>query len=77
MRPVKELEVSMNEDLKNVRVIVFDTFGTVVDWRGSIASDLSVWGAARGIALDWERMADLWRGQYYPQLARVRSGEVP
>ncbi|WP_205648722.1 haloacid dehalogenase type II [Acuticoccus kandeliae] len=60
-----------------VKVIVFDTFGTVVDWRGSIVRDLSAWGAARGLDLDWTRLADLWRGRYDPQKARVRSGELP
>ena len=35
--PVKAL------DLSTIKVIVFDTFGTVVDWRGSIIRDLSAW----------------------------------
>ncbi|MBE2276705.1 MAG: haloacid dehalogenase type II [Rhodobacteraceae bacterium] len=60
-----------------VKAIVFDTFGTVVDWRGSVISDLGIWGAAHDINLDWARLIDLWRDRYNPQKARVRSGELP
>lgn len=59
-----------------VRAILFDVFGTVVDWRGSIAAELGAWGAARGVAADWAALADAWRGRYQPQLQRVRSGEI-
>ncbi len=59
-----------------IRLIIFDTFGTVVDWRGSIIRDLSHWGADQGIAIDWADMALRWRGQYKPQMERVRSGEI-
>ena len=38
--------------MAGIKVIVFDTFGTVVDWRGSITRDLSDWGAAQGITAD-------------------------
>ena len=57
--------------------IVFDTFGTVVDWRGSLIADLSAFGAARGIAADWTGLVDAWRAAYHPSLQRVRSGELP
>jgi 2-haloacid dehalogenase len=59
-----------------VQAIVFDTFGTVVDWRGSIARDLGAWGPTQGLHADWLRLADLWRARYQPQLQRVRSGEI-
>ena len=60
-----------------IRAMVFDTFGTVVDWRGSLIRDLSRWGVAQGIDVDWTRLADRWRGQYQPQMERVRSGARP
>ncbi|MFO1033500.1 MAG: haloacid dehalogenase type II [Hyphomicrobiales bacterium] len=63
--------------MAGIKVIVFDTFGTVVDWRGSITRDLSDWGAAQGITADWGKLADLWRGQYEPEMDRVRRGEIP
>ena len=60
--------------MTDIKVIVFDTFGTVVDWRGSIVRDLSAWGAIQGIQPDWEQLADLWRGEYEPEMDRVRGG---
>lgn len=66
----------MNAPRRVVKAIVFDTFGTVVDWRGSIVRDLSAWGATQGIDADWARLADAWRARYQPQLERVRSGEI-
>ena len=61
----------------DLKVIAFDTFGTVVDWRGSIIRDLSRWAAARGLDLDWAALVDQWRGRYAGQKERVRSGVVP
>ena len=60
-----------------MKAIVFDTFGTVVDWRGSIIRDLSSWGEAHEVKVDWAKLADLWRRQYEPQKERVRRGEIP
>jgi 2-haloacid dehalogenase len=60
-----------------IKALVFDVFGTVVDWRGSLARDLSAWGGARGIAIDWALFADDWRAGYQPAMAPVRDGKVP
>jgi 2-haloacid dehalogenase len=57
--------------------IVFDTFGSVVDWRGSLIADLSAYGAQRGIAADWTALVDAWRAAYHPSMDRVRKKEVP
>lgn len=57
--------------------IVFDTFGTVVDWRGSLVADLSAYGAKRGITADWTALVDAWRAAYHPSMDRVRKKEVP
>lgn len=59
------------------RAIVFDVFGSVVDWRGSLIADLTAFGKARGIAADWPALADAWRAAYQPSMQRVRSGELP
>ena len=56
--------------------IVFDTFGTVVDWRGSLIGELTAFGAARGIAADWAGLVDAWRAAYHPSMQRVRAGEI-
>ena len=67
----------MKTEFNTVKAMVFDTFGTVVDWRGSIIRDLSKWGEAENISADWAQLADLWRGRYDPQKERVRKGEIP
>jgi len=66
----------MKSELSSVKAIVFDTFGTVVDWRSSIADDLSTWGARQGIRAEWLALVDAWRGRYEPQKDRVRKGEI-
>ena len=63
--------------LTSVKALVFDTFGTVVDWRGSIIEEGQKWGKARGINIDWGRFADRWRAGYAPSMERVRKGEMP
>jgi 2-haloacid dehalogenase len=63
--------------MQGVRAILFDTFGTVVDWRGSLIDELTGFGAARGIAADWAGLVDAWRGAYAPSMDRVRRGELP
>jgi 2-haloacid dehalogenase len=68
---------SMRAQVRGVKALVFDTFGTVVDWRGSIIAEGAAWGKAKGITIDWARFADRWRGGYAPAMDKVRKGEVP
>lgn len=63
--------------LASVQAIVFDVFGTVVDWRSSIIRDLAAFGAQRGITADWGRFTDDWRALYQPAMDEVRSGRRP
>ena len=58
-------------------VIVFDTFGSVVDWRSSLIADLTAYGRQRGVAADWPALVDAWRASYHPSMDRVRKGELP
>ncbi|MCU4159626.1 haloacid dehalogenase type II [Acidiphilium sp. AL] len=59
------------------RAVLFDVFGTLVDWRGSVIAGLSAFGASRGIAADWVEVADGWRRAYRPAMDRVRRGAIP
>lgn len=59
------------------KAVVFDTFGTVVDWRGSLIAELTAFGAERGLSADWTGLVDAWRGAYVPSMDRVRRGELP
>jgi 2-haloacid dehalogenase len=63
--------------LDSVKALVFDVFGTVVDWRGSIIEEGEAWGKSKGITVDWGRFADRWRAGYAPSMDRVRKGEIP
>ena len=60
-----------------VEALLFDVFGTVVDWRGSIIEELRRFGADKGIAADWAAFTDDWRGLYQPSMEEVRSGRRP
>jgi 2-haloacid dehalogenase len=55
--------------------MVFDTFGSVVDWRGSITRDLTRWGTENGYSCDWTALAVKWRALYQPSMEKVRSGQ--
>src|ERR1700726_3902867 len=61
----------------NIKALVFDTFGTVVDWRTSIIRQLSELGARKHLEVDWEAFADAWRAGYHPAMDRIRRGEQP
>jgi 2-haloacid dehalogenase len=64
-------------DSTNVRAFIFDVFGTVVDWRGSIIKQCQQFGRVKGIEADWPAFADAWRGRYRPYMDKVRHGELP
>lgn len=57
-----------------IRAVLFDVFGTLVDWRSSITRELRAFGATHGIDADWDDVADDWRGEYQPAMDEVRSG---
>lgn len=58
-----------------IRALTFDVFGTVVDWRSSVAREAEAILAPRGVTLDWPAFADAWRALYVPAMARVSRGE--
>ena len=60
-------------DLAAVKALVFDVFGTVVDWRTSLISDLMWWGKGRGITADWTALVDGWRAVYAASMDEVRK----
>jgi 2-haloacid dehalogenase len=58
----------------DVRALVFDVFGTVVDWRSGVAQEVA---RLLGEELDAGAFADEWRKRYVPSMDRVRRGEQP
>lgn len=67
----------MRKTASPVKALLFDVFGTVVDWRGSIVREARTLGRRHGLRVDWAAFADAWRAGYRPAMARVRSGELP
>jgi 2-haloacid dehalogenase len=61
----------------SVKALVFDTFGTVVDWRTSVAREIEAVAKQKGVTIDGARFADTWRAGYRPSMDRVRKGELP
>jgi 2-haloacid dehalogenase len=61
----------------SVKALFFDVFGTVVDWRTSIARESEAVLKPKGYALDWLAFADAWRDEYQPAMEEVRSGVIP
>ena len=57
-----------------VKALTFDVFGTVVDWRRSVAREAAAILGPKGFALDWNAFALAWRARYQPAMERVRSG---
>ena len=65
-------------DLRGVRALCFDIFGTVVDWRTSIIREGQLLQQRLDLqAQDWPAFADAWRAGYQPAMQEVRSGALP
>jgi len=60
-----------------IAALLFDVFGTVVDWRGGVVRDVAEVARQSGITVDTEAFADAWRAAYAPAMNEVRRGELP
>ena len=60
-----------------VKILLFDVFGTLVDWRAGVAREARTVLAPLGHDLDWLAFADAWRAQYQPAMEDVRTGRIP
>lgn len=63
--------------MNDVKAMVFDVFGTLVDWRTCVARESRKVLEPLGYKLDWIAFADAWRGEYQPAMEEVRSGKLP
>jgi 2-haloacid dehalogenase len=66
-----------NAQSPSVKALVFDVFGTVVDWRTSVTQEVEALAKRKNLTVDGAKFADAWRGGYGPSMNRVRSGEMP
>ena len=62
--------------VRDIEALIFDVFGTVVDWRGSVIREGEKLGREKGLDVDWSAFADEWRRRYKPSMDRVRKGET-
>src|SRR5690242_12422799 len=60
-----------------VKALVYDVFGTCVDWRNGVAKDAERILKPLGYSLDWIGFADAWRALYQPSMEEIRSGKRP
>jgi 2-haloacid dehalogenase len=60
-----------------VKALFFDVFGTLMDWRTSVAREAARVLQPLGHELDWIAFADAWRAEYQPGMEEVRAGRVP
>ncbi len=60
-----------------IKALFFDVFGTLVDWRSSIAREAETLLQPLGHKQDWLAFADAWRGEYQTGMEEVRSGRIP
>jgi 2-haloacid dehalogenase len=60
-----------------VKALFFDVFGTLMDWRTSVAREAQQILQPRGVTIDWPAFADAWRDEYQPAMEEVRAGRIP
>jgi 2-haloacid dehalogenase len=73
----EQVQRQPDQTFADVKALVFDTFGTVVDWRTSVTNQVAELAQRKGLKIDPAKFADAWRGGYAPAMNRVRTGELP
>jgi 2-haloacid dehalogenase len=63
--------------MSDVQALFFDVFGTLVDWRSSIAREAQTLLKPFNPGIDWLAFTDAWRGEYQPAMTEVREGRIP
>lgn len=70
-------QVTPGASVAGVKALVFDVFGTCVDWRNGVARDAERILKPLGHTIDWLAFASAWRALYQPTMEDVRSGRQP
>jgi hypothetical protein len=74
---VARAQGAAGQPMPEVKALVFDTFGTVVDWRNGVAREAERLLKPMGYDVDWLAFAEAWRKEYGPGMEEVRSGRRP
>jgi len=62
----------------DVEALVFDVFGTVVDWRSGVTDAAKAISGDRGSQVDWGAFADAWRTEgYLAPIGEIVQGRRP
>ncbi len=56
------------------QALIFDVFGTLVDWRTSVDTHVTAAFASHGEDVDGAAFADAWRARYQPAMEEIRAG---
>jgi 2-haloacid dehalogenase len=56
-----------------IKAVLFDTFGSVVDWRSGVARDVAAFAKHHRIGVDAVAFADAWRAKYEPSMEPIRN----
>ena len=67
----------MAGNAEGTKALVFDVFGTVVDWHGSVAREVRNLAKEKGLRVNAVKFAKAWRAGYRPAMDRVQRGEAP
>ena len=60
-----------------IKALLFDVFGTVVDWRRCVSAEIDSLAKKYGIEVDAAEMADAWRAEYQPAMEEIRAERRP
>ena len=60
-----------------IKALLFDVFGTVVDWRRCVSAEIDALAKKYGIEVDAAEMADAWRAEYQPAMEEIRAERRP
>lgn len=61
--------------VKKPQAVIFDVFGTCVDWRSGVADEVRTFFAAKSVEVEPIGFADAWRAEYQPAMKVIRSGD--
>jgi 2-haloacid dehalogenase len=75
--PTRKLRGRPRRVFFRMRVLLFDTFGTLVDWRTSLIAFLTAFGREKGRQIPAAEIVDRWRSAYEPSMNSVRTGKLP
>lgn len=75
-QPAKHTPIAL-KDGDPTEVLLFDVFGTVVEWKRSLIAQFQQLGRGHGISADWQGLAIRWQAAYLPSLDDVRKNRRP